>query len=33
MAAQRANKTGGQLGQTFDMAINDAVIASYAPAQ
>lgn len=32
-AAQRANKLGGQLGQTFDTLINDAVIGSVAPPQ
>jgi hypothetical protein len=32
-AAQRANTTGGQRGQTFDLLFNDRVVASFAPAQ
>lgn len=33
MGAQRANKTGGQLGQTFDILVNDTVLRSFAPPQ
>jgi hypothetical protein len=32
-AAQRANKSGGQLGQTFDVLIGGALVASFAPPQ
>jgi hypothetical protein len=32
-AAQRANRSGGQLGQTFDILVGGAVIGSFAPAQ
>lgn len=32
-AAQRANKSGGQAGQTFDVRVNGTTVASFAPPQ